>query len=211
MLLFFLIEMQKLMFNYSIYHLTMEDLYESLLNRLKGVKSLVFMGIGEEKLSDDGLGPYIISELLEFSNENILFINAGTDPMARIDEVVNFKPSCMILIDTCTLNKPPGTVAILERENIKEYVPISTHTIPVHIVIDLIVEKLPELNVFMIGFVPESLEGFNELKLYKEDTLSLEERSENVDIPFFELNLTKTLKTEADKLIEIIKKLVNSF
>jgi len=211
MLLFFLIEMQKLMFNYSIYHLTMEDLYESLLNRLKGVKSLVFMGIGEEKLSDDGLGPYIISELLEFSNENILFINAGTDPMARIDEVVNFKPSCMILIDTCTLNKPPGTVAILERENIKEYVPISTHTIPVHIVIDLIVEKLPELNVFMIGFVPESLEGFNELKLYKEDTLTLEERSENVDLPFFELNLTKTLKTEADKLIEIIKKLVNSF
>ena len=203
--------MQKLMFNYSIYHLTMEDLYESLFNRLKGVKSLVFMGIGEEKLSDDGLGPYIISELLEFSNENILFINAGTDPMARIDEVVNFKPSCMILIDTCTLNKPPGTVAILERENIKEYVPISTHTIPVHIVIDLIVEKLPELNVFMIGFVPESLEGFNELKLYKEDTLSLEERSENVDLPFFELNLTKTLKTEADKLIEIIKKLVNSF
>jgi len=211
MLLFFLIEMQKLMFNYTIYLLTMEDLYESLLNRLKGVKSLVFMGIGEEKLSDDGLGPYIISELLEFSNENILFINAGTDPMARIDEVVNFKPSCMILIDTCTLNKPPGTVAILERENIKEYVPISTHTIPVHIVIDLIVEKLPELNVFMIGFVPESLEGFNELKLYKEDTLSLEERSENVDLPFFELNLTKTLKTEADKLIEIIKKLVNSF
>ena len=210
MLLFFLIEMQKLMFNYTIYLLTMEDLYESLLNRLKGVKSLVFMGIGEEKLSDDGLGPYIISELLEFSNENILFINAGTDPMARIDEVVNFKPSCMILIDTCTLNKPPGTVAILERENIKEYVPISTHTIPVHIVIDLIVEKLPELNVFMIGFVPESLEGFNELKLYKEDTLSLEERSENVDLPFFELNLTKTLKTEADNLIEIIRKLIES-
>jgi len=189
----------------------MENLYESLLNRLNGVKSLVFMGIGEEKLSDDGLGPYIISELLEYSNEKVLFINAGTDPMARIDDVVNFRPSHLILIDTCTLNKPPGTVTILERENIKEYVPISTHTIPVHIVIDLIVEKLPELNVFMIGFVPESLEGFVELKLYKEDVLTLEDRSDNVDLPFFELNLTKTLKTEADKLIEIIKKLIDSF
>ncbi len=188
----------------------MEDLYENLLNRLIGVNSLVFMGIGEEKLSDDGLGPYIISELLEYSNEKVLFINAGTDPMSRVDDVVNFKPSYLILIDTCTLNKPPGTVAILERENIKEYVPISTHTIPVHIVIDLIVEKLPELNVFMIGFVPESLEGFKELKLYKQDELTLEERSNNIDLPFFEINLTKTLKNEADKLVEIVKKLIDS-
>jgi len=189
----------------------MEDLYEKLVDRLSGVKSLVFMGIGEEKLSDDGLGPYIISKLLEYSNEKVLFINAGTDPMARIDDVVNFKPSHLILIDTCTLNKPPGTIAILEREIIKEYVPISTHTIPVHIVIDLIVEKLPELNVFMIGFVPESLEGFQELKLYKQDELTLEERSDNIDLPFFEINLTKTIKTEADKLVEIIKKLIESF
>ena len=188
----------------------MEDLYEKLSNRLSGVKSLVFMGIGEEKLSDDGLGPYIISELLEDSNEKVLFINAGTDPMARIDDVVNFEPAYLILIDTCTLNKPPGTIAILERESIKEYVPISTHTIPVHIVIDLIVEKLPKLNVFMIGFVPESLEGFKELKLYKQDLLTLEERSNNIDLPFFEINLTKRLKTEADKLIEIIKKLIVS-
>jgi Ni,Fe-hydrogenase maturation factor len=127
--------------------------------------------------------------------------------MARVDEVVYFKPSFLILIDTCTLNKPPGTVAILERESIKEYVPISTHTIPVHIVIDLIVEKLPSLKVFMIGIVPESLEGFMELKLYKQDELTLEERSNNIDLPFFEINLTETLKNEAEKLIEIIKKL----
>ena len=189
----------------------MEDLYEKLLKRFIGIESLVFMGIGEEKLSDDGLGPYIISELLEYSNEKVLFINAGTDPMSRVDDVVNFKPSYLILIDTCTLNEPPGTVAILERENIKEYVPISTHTIPVHIVLDLIVEKLPNLVVFMIGLVPESLEGFKELKLYKEDELTLEERSNNIDLPFFEINLTKTLKTEADKIIELIKKLVGSF
>ncbi|MBY9015845.1 MAG: hydrogenase maturation protease [Candidatus Lokiarchaeota archaeon] len=186
----------------------MEDLYEKLLKRLKGVKSLVFMGIGEEKLSDDGLGPYIISKLLEYSNEKVLFINAATDPMVRVDDVVKFKPSTLILIDTCTLNKPPGTVKILEREDIKEFVPISTHTIPVHIVIDLIVEKLPALNVFMIGFVPESLEGFKELKLYKQDVLTLEERSNNIDLPFFEINLTETLKTKADRLIEIIKKLI---
>jgi len=189
----------------------MKDLYSLLLKRISGRKRIVFMGIGEEKLSDDGVGPYIISELLSFSDkEKVLFINAGTDPMARIEDVVNFKPDCLILIDTCTVNEPPGTVTILEREVIKEFVPISTHTIPLHIVIDLIVDKLPNLNVFMLGFSPESLEGFKDLKIYKEDSVSLDERSNNIDLPFFEINLTKTVKIEANKLIEVIKKVVNS-
>jgi hydrogenase maturation protease len=189
----------------------MDDIYRLLLDRLSGVNRIVFMGIGEEKLTDDGVGPYIISELLPWSdNKKFLFLNAGTDPMARVDDVVKFNPEYLILFDTCTMNKPPGTISILERESIKEYVPISTHTIPVHIVIDLIVEKLPSLNVFMIGIVPESLEGFKDLKLYKEGTLSLEERSNNIDLPFFEINLTKTVREEAGKLIEVIKKLIQS-
>jgi len=205
--------MLKLMFYRTIYNLIMEDLdfYETLLNRLNGAKKVVFMGIGEEKLRDDGVGPYIISKLISYSDKRVLFINAGIDPMARIDDVINFEPSHLILLDTCMLNKPPGTVAILERKNICDYVPISTHTIPVHIVIDLIVEKLPNLNVFMIGFVPESLEGFTELKLYKQDELSLDDRSNNIDLPFFEPQLTKTIENEADKLIEIIKKLIKAF
>jgi len=205
--------MLKLMFYRTIYNLIMGDLdfYETLLNRLNGAKKVVFMGIGEEKLRDDGVGPYIISKLISYSDKRVLFINAGIDPMARIDDVINFEPSHLILLDTCMLNKPPGTVAILERKNICDYVPISTHTIPVHIVIDLIVEKLPNLNVFMIGFVPESLEGFTELKLYKQDELSLDDRSNNIDLPFFEPQLTKTIENEADKLIEIIKKLIKAF
>jgi len=188
----------------------MEELFDKLLNRLNGAKRVVFLGIGEEKLTDDGVGPYIISELLPYTNEKFLFLNAGIDPMIRIEDIINFNPSHLVLLDTCTLSKPPGTVAILERENICDSVPISTHTIPVHIVIDLIVEKLPDLLVFMIGFVPESLEGFTELRQYKQDTLSLEELSENIDYPFFEINLTETLQIVADQVIEIIKKLIKN-
>jgi hydrogenase maturation protease len=186
----------------------MEEMLEKLLKKLETAKKIVFMGIGEEKLADDGVGPYIISELLHLSSNKFLFLNAGIDPMSRIDEIINFKPSDLILLDTCNLNKPAGTVAIIEREHISDYVPISTHTIPIHIVIDLLIEKLSNLNVFMIGFVPESLNGFTELKLYKENQFSLEERNENKNLPFFEFNLTKTIQKVADKVIEIIKKVI---
>jgi hydrogenase maturation protease len=187
----------------------MDDFFRRLSSRLANASKIVFMGIGEEKLTDDGVGPYIISELLHHNNEKILFINAGIDPMSRVEDVVTFAPSHLVLIDTCTLNEPPGTVAILTRENISEYVPISSHTIPVHIVIDFILEQLPDLDAFMIGIVPESLEGFVELNQFGEGDISLEEFSKNIDLPFFKINLTETIQKVADQLIQMIKKLVN--
>lgn len=187
----------------------MKELLEILLDKLKNAYKIVFMGIGEEKMADDAVGIYIISELLNYSNEKFLFINAGIDPMSRIDEIEQFQASHLVLLDTCTLNKPPGTVSILERKSFQELVPISTHTIPIHIVTDLLIEKIPNLYVFMIGFVPESLKGFNKLSLYKEGEFSLEERNENKDLPFFDFNLTETIQKAANQVIEIIKALIN--
>ena len=187
----------------------MKELYQKILSKLKEAKKIVFMGIGEEKLTDDGVGPYIISELLPYSNNKIIFINAGIDPIARIDEIIDFFPTHLVILDTCTLNEPPGTVALIEREMISDSVPISTHTIPIHIVIDLILERLPDLNVFMIGFVPESLEGFKDLKLYKGDRINFDNLGDNIDLPFFEINLTKKIQHAALQVIKIIKGLVN--
>jgi hydrogenase maturation protease len=188
----------------------MEDFKKKLRHRLKGAEKIVFLGIGEEKMTDDAVGPYIISQLLDNSNEKYLFINAGIDPMSRIEEIVQFAPSHLVLLDTCTLSKPPGTVAILERDNFYESVPISSHTIPIHVVLDLILEKLPDLDAFMIGFVPQSLDGFQTLELYKKDQYTLEERGENIDLPFFELQLTETVKKAADNLITIIKQIIDN-
>lgn len=186
----------------------MKELLNKILDKLKDASKIAFMGIGEEKLADDAVGIYIISELLKYSNDKFLFINAGIDPMGRIDDIIEFQSSHLVLLDTCTLDKPPGTIAIIERENIHEYVPISSHTIPIHIVIDLLAEKLPDINVFMIGFVPESLEGFTQLKLYKENEFSFEERSEDEDLPFFDFNLTDTIQKAAENVIKILKDII---
>ncbi len=184
----------------------MKQIFIEIERRLSSADKVVFMGIGEEKLSDDGVGPYVISELLEYANEKLLFINAKIDPMSRIDDVVKFRPSHLVLIDTCTFKGERGTVQLFEREKMCDYVPISTHTVPITIVIDLIVKQLPDLKVFMIGFVPESLEGFTDLKLYKENELTLDERSESPDLPFFEFHLTNKIKDSADQLVYFLKK-----
>jgi len=187
----------------------MEDLRKKIFSELEGAIRIVFMGIGEEKLSDDGVGPYIITQLLDHSDSKFQFLNAGIDPMVRIDDIISFSPSHLVLLDTCTLDAEPGTVAVLKRDNISEYAPISTHTIPVHVVVDLIMEKLPNLHVFMIGIVPKSLKGFTELELFKHGELSIDELNENDNLPFFAINLTPVIKEVADRIIEIIKDLIS--
>ncbi len=188
----------------------MDDLYQKVYDKLKDSSKTVFMGIGEEKLTDDAIGPYIIGELLDYSDPKHLFVNAGTDPMARIDDIINFEASHLVIFDTCSLNKEPGTIAIIERENIAEYVPISSHTIPIHIVIDLIIQKLPNIEIFMIGFVPESLDGFKELTIHEKRRDALLEMEDNIEIPFFQINLSETIKKAADHVISIIKKLIKN-
>jgi hydrogenase maturation protease len=186
----------------------MKDLLDKLLQRLENAQRVVILGTGEVKMTDDGVGPYITTELLDKSNEKVLVINAGIDPMARMDEIIEFKPSHLIVIDTCTLDREPGTVAILERKNMMDLVPISTHTVPIHVIIDLIVEELPDLDVFMLGIVPESVEGIYDLKQYKEEDLSVEEINANKDLPFFSIELTDTIQETAEALITVIKKLL---
>jgi len=187
---------------------TMNDFFSQLLKRFKKAKKIAFMGIGEEKLRDDAVGLYIIAELLEESNDTFLFINAGVDPLSRINDIINFKPSHLVILDICTLNKEPGTVAIIERESMESLIPISTHTLPIHIIIDYLLEKLPDLDVFLLGFVPESIEGFNHLSLYKDGELTFEELNESEDLPFFQFQLTNTLKKVADEIIFFIRRLI---
>ncbi|MFX1396339.1 MAG: hydrogenase maturation protease [Promethearchaeota archaeon] len=179
-----------------------------MLSETRGAEKVAFVGIGEVKMTDDGFGPFVISKLFPLKSNRFLFVNAGVDLMARMDEIIDFEPSHMVLIDTCTYNAPPGTVVILKRSNMQDYVPISSHTIPVHIVLDLIFEKLPSLKAFMIGVVPESLEGYIELELFKKGEISIDELNENEDLPFWDIQLTDTIEKAANELIEIIKKLV---
>ncbi len=183
----------------------MKEMLDKLTEELKDATRVAFMGIGEEKMRDDAVGPYIISKLLDFSNDKFLFVNAGVDPMARMYDIINFKPSHFVLIDSCSLNADPGTVAILRRDDMADVIPISSHTVPVHIVVDLIVKDVPGIKTFMIGIVPESFEGFTTLEMFGNGKYSVDDISENEDLPFWDIHLTDTVQKVADGVVELIK------
>lgn len=185
------------------------DLEEKILNKLKDAKKIIFLGIGEDKLRDDGVGPFIITQLIENTKSNVKYINARTTPEERMDDIISFSPTDIILIDTCALNKPPGTVAILENEDILKYVPISSHTIPIPVFINILENKLSDIKIFMIGIVPKSIDLSEPLIPYREGDISLDDYDLNPDLPYFKFQLSKEVQTAAEFVIKIIINVLN--
>ena len=186
------------------------ELEKKIIKKLAGAEKIVFLGIGEDKLRDDGVGPYIITQLIENNSDNVKFINGRTTPEERISEIQEFSPSHIVLIDTCTLNKPAGTVAILEKEDMYKYVPISSHTIPIPIFINILEEKLKSVIVFMIGIVPKSIDLSDPLVPYKENEIALDDYDEDPNLPYFEFKLTEEVQNAADSVVNMIKMILEN-
>jgi len=184
------------------------ELEKKIIEKLTDAKKIAFLGIGEDKLRDDGVGPYVITQLIQNNSEKVKFINGRTTPEERMSDIQEFSPSHIVLIDTCTLNKPPGTVTILEKEDMFKYVPISSHTIPIPIFINILEERLEGVITFMIGIVPKSIDLSDPLIPYKENEIALDDYDEDPDLPYFEFKLTEEVQGAADSIVNMIKKLL---
>ena len=168
----------------------LKEIESQLRNFLKGASSLVVLGIGNDIRGDDGLGPYIIEELslkreklIESSDISSIFdlnelflINGGSVPENFTSKIKSLDPSHIILIDASLMNKEPGDIEIVDKENISN-VSISTHSMSLAYLIKFLELEKP-YEILFIGIEPESME------------LSFE--------------LSDTVKKSSDKLIDIL-------
>jgi len=60
-------------------------------------------------------------------------------------------------------------------------------------------------------FLLNAFEGFTEFILYKENEITIEVRSNNIDLPFNNIQLTEKIQKVADEIIVFIKELIQKF
>ena len=152
------------------------------------------MGIGNELKYDDGVGPFIISELNKLNlNDNILLINAQTVPENFTGKIRMENPTHVILIDACLMGLNPGDYRIVD-ENDFANIGISTHSMS----LSYFVKFINQDNVLFIGIEPELME------LIDHDSLgSLDENLMN-----FHGELTENVLESAEEIIEIFGELL---
>lgn len=118
---------------------------------LKG--KVVFMGIGNILRGDDGIGPELVTILAE---KGLRTVDAGTVPENHIRSVTRYDPDTVIIIDAVHLDREPGAVELLDRNDIEAGSGFTTHSLsPV-----LVMERLEEetgAGVFLLAIQPESI------------------------------------------------------
>jgi len=107
---------------------------------LSGAGSMVIAGIGNEIRRDDFVGVKIVRDLEGKVPQNVHLIECETVPESFMDEIIQYKPTHVLLIDAAILGLKPGEVQLFDPCKVLNVPPISTHSLPVRVFCDYVKE-----------------------------------------------------------------------
>ncbi len=133
---------------------------KELKDRLAKVERLVVLGIGAEESGDDGAGNACAREikgrLKHKESEKLYVIPAGQFPEYYTGTIRKYNPTHVVIIDGAHADFPPGSVFLIEPENIQEGEP-TTHRMPLSVLIRYIKETV-RCEVALLGIQPAIFE-----------------------------------------------------
>jgi hydrogenase 3 maturation protease len=115
---------------------------------------ILYIFIGNVLRSDDGVGPYLYSQLEDLPN-NLFLINAEDKPENVFDSAIRISPDKTVIFDAADFQGVPGEIRIIQQKFISEVI-LSTHTFPVSVLSRLIAEDTNS-RVHFIGIQPENV------------------------------------------------------
>lgn len=129
--------------------------YNELARRLHPEDRVAIMAIGNTMRGDDGAGPKVIA--LIRPRKDLLLLDCGPVPENFLGTVCEFNPSYIVLVDAAMMDAPPGTVRVLGPGDIKRLPALSTHTIPLPLLVDYLQREVVDCQVLLIGIQPKTI------------------------------------------------------
>ncbi len=155
------------------------DTYKGCNENLDTPTKIVFLTIGNDMRGDDATGPVMADKLSKLFQErdDLLVINGGTVPENYTGIIRRENPSHLIFIDAVEMEKEPGYIRLVKKEEIANY-SISTHAMPISFLIKYL-ESIVDARIILIGIQPKNMDmAQNNLKqniISKEVEKSIEE------------------------------------
>lgn len=126
----------------------------------KLVEGFALICIGSELRSDDRVAIDLCKSLKTSSNSKqfkILICEYGIENC--IGDIIENNIKRMVLIDAAIINGlSPATIVLLNMNEIQEYIPYSTHTLPLPLLLKLLIEELKDVEIVIIGIVVNELD-----------------------------------------------------
>jgi hydrogenase 3 maturation protease len=159
------------------------SIQDALEKWFEGAERIVVAGIGNPIRKDDFVGVKIVQDLQGKVPKNVHLIECETVPESFMQEIVDLKPSHVLLIDAAVLGLKPGETRLVFPEQITDFPAITTHVLPLRIFCEYIT-KMTESKIALLLVEPESTE--------------------------FEEGLTPTVQAAAEKIIKPLLKLLSA-
>jgi len=100
---------------------------------LSDAKRVVVAGIGNPIRMDDFVGVKIVQDLQGKVSERVYLIECETVPESFIQQIIEFKPSHVLLIDAAILGLEPGDARLIDSDQLTMLPAFSTHMLPLRI------------------------------------------------------------------------------
>ena len=140
-------------------YISQRDFETRLRRRLRGAKRVAVVGVGDELNAHDRLGVLAAKEIEGLHLENVRVFHAGTVPESVTGPVRRYRPDAIVLMDAADMGARPGTVAMVEPEQIHASL-LTTHALPLSVVMEFL-EKDTGARATLIGIQPDlKAQGF---------------------------------------------------
>lgn len=109
------------------------DINRELREWLSDAQKVVVAGIGNPIRTDDFVGVKIVQDLQGRVSKNVYLIECETVPESFIQQIVDFKPTHVLLVDAAILELKSGESRLIDPEQLKDFPAFSTHMLPLRI------------------------------------------------------------------------------
>jgi hydrogenase 3 maturation protease len=120
-------------------------------------RKVVVAGIGNPIRRDDFVGVKIVQDLEGKVSKNVSLIECETVPESFMQEIVDLKPSHVLLVDAAILDLKPGETRLVFPEQVTDFPAITTHVLPLRIFCEY-VTKMAEAKIALLLIEPENTE-----------------------------------------------------
>ena len=136
-----------------------EELVAKLAEKLRGVRKLAVLGVGNELRGDDAVGPLLARRIKRLRSPKLMIIDCGVAPENYTGILRRFRPSHVVVVDAVDTGSPPGTVEVFESCELVG-LPLSTHKVPLRLLAEYL-EAALKCKLLVLGIQPGTL-GFTD-------------------------------------------------
>ena len=131
-----------------------KEVEDSLQKWLSDARRVVIAGIGNPLRKDDFVGVKVVRKLQKKVSRDVFLIECETVPESFLDQITEFNPTHVLIIDAALLNLESGFLKLMETAQLVGRTTISTHALPLQIFCEYLRETTGA-KIAVLGIQPE--------------------------------------------------------